>query len=535
MIFYTSITNGYDELSPPPKSDTQLGYFKKLYESVKFVCFYDGEKPEVEGWEYRHIEIEEECPVRKSYHPKHCPHLYFDAEEITVWIDASYPITNELIEYSYVLFNDHDFVLQRHPTRRTLIYEFKKLYLHGFSTRDEILDMCRRIKSIGFPLKFFDQTINCVIWRRLTPKIIEWCKVWRKWYDEGVNRDQISSSIAEFLVVKAHRIDLQIDINNTTRIKSYSDSYKLHNHVHNAEKLQVDAFQYEENMIDTMRKIFSDENKIFHTNTFTDVNELIVYTCITNGYDEFVSSNYYHPDVRYVCFHDGTIDTSIEPWEYIKLDVDIDCPRRLSFYPKANPHLYFPSGSKTIWIDACYQQTNKFIFNSIHRFPFTILRHPSKFSYYDEILEGFLCAFFSFDDAITLTQKLKDSGYDFRKYSSPLGTIIWRTITPEIIKFNEIWYEWSLVGCNRDQIAFDKALKEIDLIPSIIENRGQSGIPLGFYNKIGRKGKHPQRGDVKQILRKDELLYEMHQITGLHPKLYTKYDHRFLMEKNGLL
>ena len=146
-----------------------------------------------------------------------------------------------------------------------------------------------------------------------------------------------------------------------------------------------------------------------------------------------------------------------------------------------------------------------------------------------------MCAFFSFDDAITLTQKLKDSGYDFRKYSSPLGTIIWRTITPEIIKFNEIWYEWSLVGCNRDQIAFDKALKEIDLIPSIIENRGQSGIPLGFYNKIGRKGKHPQRGDVKQILRKDELLYEMHQITGLHPKLYTKYDHRFLMEKNGLL
>ena len=136
--------------------------------------------------------------------------------------------------------------------------------------------MCRRIKSIGFPLKFFDQTINCVIWRRLTPKIIEWCKVWRKWYDEGVNRDQISSSIAEFLVVKAHRIDLQIDINNSTRIKSYADSYKLHNHVHNAEKLQVDAFQYEENMIDTMRKIFSDENKIFHTNTFTDVGNILI-------------------------------------------------------------------------------------------------------------------------------------------------------------------------------------------------------------------------------------------------------------------
>ena len=41
------------------------------------------------------------------------------------------------------------------------------------------------------------------------------------------------------------------------------------------------------------------------------------------------------------------------------------------------------------------------------------------------------------------------------------------------------------IGHNTDYLGFDKALKEIDLIPSIIENRGQSGIPLGFYNKIG--------------------------------------------------
>ena len=39
MIFYTSITNGYDKLSAPPKSD------------VKFICFYDGVKPDTDGWE----------------------------------------------------------------------------------------------------------------------------------------------------------------------------------------------------------------------------------------------------------------------------------------------------------------------------------------------------------------------------------------------------------------------------------------------------------------------------------------------------
>ena len=67
MIFYTAITNGYDKLAPPPIAD-----------DVLFICFYDGDKPDVDGWIYIPIEIEEKCPVRKSYHPKHCPHLYFD-------------------------------------------------------------------------------------------------------------------------------------------------------------------------------------------------------------------------------------------------------------------------------------------------------------------------------------------------------------------------------------------------------------------------------------------------------------------------
>ena len=48
-------------------------------------------------------------------------------------------------------------------------------------------------------------------------------------------------------------------------------------------------------------------------------------------------------DVRYVMFHDGTVEQK-GPWEFIKLDVDIECPRRLSAYPKINPHKYFDKG-----------------------------------------------------------------------------------------------------------------------------------------------------------------------------------------------
>ena len=34
----------------------------------------------------------------------------------------------------------------------------------------------------------------------------------------------------------------------------------------------------------------------------------IIYTSITNGYDEIPNENYYDPDIRYVCFTDGTVE-----------------------------------------------------------------------------------------------------------------------------------------------------------------------------------------------------------------------------------
>ena len=42
--------------------------------------------------------------------------------------------------------------------------------------------------------------------------------------------------------------------------------------------------------------------------------KMIVYTCITNGYDE-IPDHYYDPDVQYVCFTDGTVEKK-GPWEF---------------------------------------------------------------------------------------------------------------------------------------------------------------------------------------------------------------------------
>ena len=543
IIFYTCVTNGYDKIVQP-----------YCDADSRFVCFYDdGVEPEAKGWEYIPLTVPGTCPVRRSYHPKHCPHLYFEEGDTVVWVDASYEITESLVNESKIILKDCDFALQEHPSKRTLLAEFGKLYEKGFSSEKEIISMAEKIKSIGYTLDEYNQTINSVIWRVLTPEIISYCEVWRKWYDIGVSRDQISSAIAEYVIAKkyrsplyfkAKRVKIKVEMERTNRLKEYWQSYEIEDEP-SLDK-QVD-------LLNKLAKIFDQDqdqfvlNKMyacvryppFELNPIIQPKNMIVYTCITNGYDKFPKNNYYHPDVNYVCFHDGSVDTTVGPWEYIKLDVvglrhtvDINCPRRLSFYPKANPHVYFPPGTNTIWVDACYQLTKKFIDNSKKCFPFTMLRHASKFSYFDEMLEGFTCAFFSYEDGIELTKKLKDANYNFRTYGSPLGTIVWRTLTSKIRDFNKEWYEWSTVGCNRDQIAFDAALKFSGVrLPSVYENRNDAGIPLGYYNKKGRLGMHPQRGDLKQYLRKKEFLSELGEITGMSHQLYTEYpDHEFYMK-----
>ena len=252
---------------------------------------------------------------------------------------------------------------------------------------------------------------------------------------------------------------------------------------------------------------------------------MIIYTRITDGYDQ-IPNHYYDPEVKYVMFHRGEVERK-GPWEFIELDFDIECPRRLSAYPKINPHKFFDEGEDTVWIDGCYKMTREFVEIAKTKFPFTILRHPNHFSFYDEMLEGFECSFFGFDQGIKLTEILYEDGYDFRKYRSPLGTILYRTINDTAITFGDSWWHYFEIGVNRDQISLDAALQLNKLHPEIVENRDECGVPLGYYNKVGRRGKHPQRGKLDQWKYRSEFINAMKSYVGMS-RIYIKHKHDFM-------
>lgn len=539
MIFYTCITNGYDSI---PDAYVEEG--------CRYVLFHDGSIPTTKGpWEYVHLDdlnVElPDCPVRKSYVIKHEPHIYFtQSSDLTVWVDAAYNITRDLVEYSRKLFrHPHSFVvLQEHPDPRSLLEEFNKLYAEGFSDSLEITKMSERMLAgyNPYPKKDYKQTINCVVWRHNFQECRQWSRAWARWYRRGVNRDQIASALAEHETgLTALRVPMQVSLDNTNRVKKYEESYNIDRPTNK----QITDFQNKlveiwdsditsakmKAAVPTLPHEFGERIKHIQLN---------VYTCITNDYD-IPQNFYFDPNVNYWIFHDGKLSVPDSQkmsgsWKYIDVsNLGIDNPRELAFYVKANAHEFFPPNSYTVWVDGCFDHSYDFIERSLGCFPFSVLRHGGEFSYYDELLEGFTCALYKYNTAVNYTQYLASAGYDFLKYSSPQCSVVWRQLTPEVIEFNKKWYEEGYL--NRDTIPFDAAIQFTGVTPRFYDNRDDCGIKFGFNNKRGRLKKHEQLGDLDQYKKVDQFLMEVDRATGYEAKLFCKYKlHEFYMKYYGI-
>ena len=269
---------------------------------------------------------------------------------------------------------------------------------------------------------------------------------------------------------------------------------------------------------------------------------MIIYTCVTNGYDKFSDEHYYDPDVRYVAFTDGTVEVP-EQWESYPIKVEHECPRRRSAHPKICPHHYFEAGQETVWIDGCYTITKEFVDTSksiLSRSKLTHMIHPCRFNFVEEVMEGYVSSFNTKEQMVEIMEALMELDYDFRAYCSPVLASIWRHIIPEMYEFHDIWWKYSLIGPNRDQISFDTARQLTGIPWQTIKHPEQNYWPevgIDFDHRTGKKnrlGKHPQAGDLEQYKREGEMLKEIRRCTRLIPKLYYKHNFQSMIEANVL-
>ena len=486
-------------------------------------------------------------PVRSSRKDKIlCPF-----EGPSVYIDASkvHLLNDNFKKLSEGIIGRGGFTYMGHPHKHSYLEECAEYVSRGWVDPDDILKFTIELAETDFDFEEYFSPLCTIIWRSWNDH--EFNNMWWEWYNKGGVRDQLAFSVAYQLCPQKCETVYSRDIINQFSDASPSGEwwnnkcgdYKYHNQdVDIVEFVDLltevtglfDWKEYYRTGTDriTGKPFFGDAGVYSYAIEWHDPekDQIVIYTSITNWYDTIPDNMYYDPNVKYVCFTDGKVEKK-GAWEFRDIpdfvydEVDGD-PRRLSAFAKICPHKLFPNGAKTVWLDGCYVHTKEWVDKSkaiLKEVPLTHMLHPHRFTFHNEVMEGFGANFNTREQFIELVDALSKVDYDFTQYCSPVLTCIWRQIDDEMAEFHDLWWKYSKIGSNRDQISFDCARQLTGLKWSRIDNWETIGIDLTSpTSKSARNKRHPQAGHFtdkntySEILAECyDLLKEIRPITGI--------------------
>ena len=475
-------------------------------------------------------------PVRSSRKDKIlCP---FD--EPSVYIDASkvHLLNDKFKELSEDIISKGGFTVMEHPHRHTYLEECAEYVGKGWVDPDDILKFTTEVAETQFDFEEYFSPLCTIIWR--DGKTKEFDKLWWKWYNRGGIRDQLSFSVAlQLSDIKYDSVYSRDFINQFSNANPEGEWWdnRTGDYVYYDDEIDIVEF------VDLLTEVTGlfDWKEYFRTGTdritgepfYGDAgvysyaiewddpekDQIIIYTSITNWYDTIPDDMYYDPDVKYVCFTDGKVEKK-GAWEFRDIPAhvydEVDDPRRLSAYAKICPHKLFPYGSKTVWLDGCYVHTKEWVDKCkdiLKDVPLTHMLHPHRFTFHNEIMEGFGANFNSREQMLELVDALSKVDYDFTQYCSPVLTCIWRQIDDEMAEFHDLWWKYSKIGSNRDQISFDCARQLTGLEWSRIHDWETIGLDLtSSESKVARNKRHPQAGHFTVDSTYSEVLKECHDL-----------------------
>lgn len=187
----------------------------------------------------------------------------------------------------------------------------------------------------------------------------------------------------------------------------------------------------------------------------------VVYTCVTNNYDNLLIHSYIDNEWDYICFTDNTymIDKGFYGnWKIEKLKFDKVDNTRINRWHKMHPHILFENYEESLWIDTNIDLKTKYIFERIRSFrdnniKFAISKHCERDCIYKEaeiIIND------KIDDSNIVNTQLemyRKEGFP-EKYGLTDNSILYRNHNDsEIILIMEYW--WYIISnySKRDQLS----------------------------------------------------------------------------------
>ena len=196
ITIYSCITNGYDEIPDEHYYDPD----------IRYVMFTDGSIDHKGAWEFRDIPITHSCPLRLSLYPKIMQHKLFAEGDKVVWIDGCYVMTEEYVQYTKKLFENHSRVHMRHPMSFTYYEEISESYIASYNTLEDIINITKASYNVGFDFEKYTNPILASFWN--TVGDVEFNELWWELSQISTRCDQIAFVVAKQIIGEEwHTID----------------------------------------------------------------------------------------------------------------------------------------------------------------------------------------------------------------------------------------------------------------------------------------------------------------------------------------
>lgn len=182
---------------------------------------------------------------------------------------------------------------------------------------------------------------------------------------------------------------------------------------------------------------------------------LLVYTCITGGYDRLEAPGFDAEGVDFVCLSDTDIDVPA-PWVTRRLPEMGVGARDLSRYAKMHPHLLFPHHQSSVYVDgniAVVSDPRPLVADALRSHDLALYEHPLRDCAYEEARE---CARIGHDWSFNLWRQMRRyrrQGFPARAGLLEGGIIIRNHRSESVRQLMEAWWRAFKGGVRRDQLS----------------------------------------------------------------------------------
>jgi hypothetical protein len=189
-----------------------------------------------------------------------------------------------------------------------------------------------------------------------------------------------------------------------------------------------------------------------------DMKDFVVYTAITNGYDELkpVQENWRN-EADFVAFLDEPQPAN--GWEIRQIHRRFKDPCRNAKIHKLLPHKYFPTALYSLWVDGSVLIKSSlplrlWVEQYLSEYDLAVFKHGQRNCAYQEAL-ACIRGRVDYSEVID-TQMEKYFNDDFPlNHGLAECTVLFRRHTKKMRQFNEMWWNEVKMHSRRDQLSFN--------------------------------------------------------------------------------